>query len=138
MIAEVKLVLDKQKILSKEQKKRKLCRKKLISQIIKDTSPYVPMRDGTLFQSAITNQNRYENRVVWNGPYARFLHEGKVMVGIKTHRPWSKRGEIKTVAEKDLTYSKTHPLACAKWTVVSKGKNIKSWLNFAKKVFKNG
>lgn len=43
-------------------------------------------------------------KVIINVPYARFQAEGKVMIGIQSHRPWARKGERKVVTNKDLKY----------------------------------
>ncbi|MCR0152749.1 minor capsid protein [[Clostridium] innocuum] len=70
MSVKVKVQFDGNKRMLKDRMKLTKCKKKLISQVIKDTTPYVPMQEGNLSQSAITNQSRYKDKVVWNGPYA--------------------------------------------------------------------
>lgn len=138
MSVKVKVDFDSNKVLKRDQGRLKLSKRKLISQVIKDTTPYVPMNDGILYQSAITNQNRYKNRVVWNGPYARFLYEGLVMVGVRSRRAWARRGEVKETIDKALTYGKKHPLAGPKWYLRSKKQNKGKWVKLTKEWFKHG
>lgn len=138
MNVKVKVEFDKNKILSKEKLRKQKSKKALINQIIKDTTPYVPMQEGTLYQSAISNQTRYDDKIVWNGPYARFLYFGKVMIGKITHRAWAKEGETKIVTNKALTYGRTHPLAGPKWYErAKKACNVK-WIKIVEGVFKDG
>lgn len=134
----IKVNFDSSKRLHKDRMKFSQCKKKLIAQIIKDTTPYVPMQEGTLYESAITNQNRYRDRIVWNGPYARFLYNGLVMVGIRSRSAWAKRGEVKETINKVLKYGKTHPLAGYKWYSRSKAHNKSKWIKMVKEWYKNG
>ena len=48
----------------------------LLSQVMKDTSPYVPFLTGSL--NARTHV--VGNTIIYPGPYARYLYYGKVMV----------------------------------------------------------
>ena len=48
----------------------------LASQVAKDTEPFVP----ALTKSQVNRTQVVENRIVYPGPYARYLYEGKVMV----------------------------------------------------------
>lgn len=138
MSVKVKIQFDGNKRMMKDRRKLVSCQKKLISQVIKDTTPYVPMQEGTLYQSAITNQNRYRDRIVWSGPYARFLYNGKVMVGVKSRKAWANKGEIKETINKALSYGKKHPLAGSEWYLRSKDKNKSKWVKLTKGWFKHG
>lgn len=65
---------------------------------------YVSRKSGTQLKS-IPIASKYGNgKVIINVPYARFQAEGKVMIGIKSHSPWARKGERKIVTSKDLTY----------------------------------
>lgn len=110
----------------------------LKNEVVKDTDKFVPFRGGNLKNSAIQSISSNDDAIVYKGPYAKFLYHGKVMVGIRTNRPWAKQGEIKKVTDRNLTFGGGHPLACARWFEKSKSINLKKWLNIAKKVFKNG
>lgn len=123
MSVKVKVQFDGDARMLKDRKKLTKCKKKLICQVIKDTTPYVPMQDGILYMSALVNQNRYKDKIVWTGPYARFLYHGKVMVGIRSRRAWARLGEVKEATNKALKYGKTHPLAGPEWYIRSKSKN---------------
>ena len=58
MSVKVKVQFDGDARMLKDRKKLTKCKKKLICQVIKDTTPYVPMQDGILYMSALVNQNR--------------------------------------------------------------------------------
>lgn len=138
MSVKVKVRFDGNRRMQEDRMKLTLCKKKLISQVIKDTTPYVPMQDGILYMSALVNQNRYKDKIVWTGPYARFLYHGKVMVGIRSRRAWARLGEVKETTSKALKYGKTHPLAGPEWYIRSKGKNKGKWVKLTKGWFKHG
>lgn len=138
MSVKVKVQFDGNKRMLEDRMKLTKCKKKLISQVIKDTTPYVPMQDGILYMSALVNQNRYKDKIVWTGPYARFLYHGKVMVGIHSRRAWARLGEVKETTSKALKYGKTHPLAGPEWYIRSKSKNKGKWVKLTKGWFKHG
>lgn len=138
MSVKVKVRFDGNRRMQEDRMKLTLCKKKLISQVIKDTTPYVPMQDGILYMSALVNQNRYKDKIVWTGPYARFLYHGKVMVGIRSRRAWARLGEVKETTSKALKYGKTHPLAGPEWYIRSKSKNKGKWVKLTKGWFKHG
>lgn len=114
----------------------KQARKILKNEVVKDTDKFVPMRVGNLKNSAINSISRDNDYIIYKGPYARFLYFGRVMVGIHSNRPWAKKGEIKKVINKPLTYGGAHPLACARWFEKSRSLNLNKWLTLVKKVFK--
>lgn len=134
----VKVKFDSQKVYKRDHQKCVKTKKILKNEIVKDTTPYVPYQEGNLKTSAVTNLRRYLDCIVWNGPYARFLYHGLVMVGIKSRSPWADKGEVKTTIKKVIKYGKKNPLAGYKWYERSKAKNKDKWLKLTKKVFKNG
>ena len=138
MSVKIKVQFDGSKRLFKDRRKLATCREKLISQVIKDTTPYVPFSEGNLYESAITNQRRYKNKIVWTGPYARFLYKGLVMVGIRSRRAWARKGEVKETINKALSYGKKHPLVGKEWYTRAKRKYKKEWVKLTKRGFKNG
>ena len=138
MSVKIKVQFDGTKRLFKDRRKLATCKKKLISQVIKDTTPYVPFSEGNLYESAITNQSKYRDKIVWDGPYAKFLYKGLVMVGIYSRSPKAREGETKETINKALSYGKKHPLAGKEWYLRSKSKNKDKWVKLTKRGFKNG
>lgn len=63
---------------------------------------YVSFKSGV--QQGATNSINGGKQVIINVPYARFQAEGKVMIGVKTKRPWAKKGEKKIVTSRNLKY----------------------------------
>lgn len=63
---------------------------------------YVSFKSGV--QQGTTNSINGGKQVIINVPYARFQAEGKVMIGVKTKRPWAKKGEKKIVTSRNLKY----------------------------------
>lgn len=65
---------------------------------------YVSRKSGVQEKSIPTASKYGSGRVVINVPYARFQAEGKVMIGVKSHSPWARKGERKIVTNRNLTY----------------------------------
>lgn len=100
-------------------------------QIVKDTEQYVPMLNGSL--NARTRV--VGNTIIYEGPYARYLYYGKVMVfpegttgaNRNPNNPHHK-GEVKIVTSKPLKYTKDfHKNAGEAWLERSKAMNKKRW-----------
>ena len=90
--------------------------------VIKDTDPFVPMRQGTLASSALRSTKVGSGEVVYDTPYARHMYYG---VHYRTGKPF-KYSTLK------------HPLACKEWVGASKAVNIEKWKKEVKEVLANG
>lgn len=134
----MKLVMDETKLKTKYAKKQKIARKLLKSEIAKDCEKFVPMQSGYLKNAISQSLQSDDEYLIYNTPYARFLYYGKVMVGKVTHKAWAKRGETKIKTDKNLTFGKVHPLACAHWFERGKSLYKDNWLKIARKVYKDG
>lgn len=112
-------------------------------QVLKDTSPFVPMLTGSLNQRSRV----YGNEVIYPGPYARYLYYGKVMVNAQTGKGpknfvdkngtpilrFPKGSKLKAT-DKDLVFTKAyHPNAQSHWFEASKAQNLKKWERVAAK-----
>ena len=105
----------------------------LATQVAKDTSPYVPALTGSLDQRTRV----VGNQVVYPGPYARFLYNGKLMVDPNTGSSYAPKGGTKVVTDRNLVFSKAmHPQAQAHWFEASKAQNQDKWLRVAEKAVK--
>lgn len=99
-------------------------------QVRKDTSPYVPFRNGVLDRGTQV----VGNTVVYPGPYARFLYYGKVMVDPETGSAWAPAGGKKVVTDRNLVFTTDfHPDAQAHWFEASKAQNLDKWVQVAQK-----
>lgn len=104
------------------------------TQARKDTSPYVPARTGSL--DARTRVEK--GQIIYPGPYARFLWEGKVMIDPKTGSPYARAGATKILTGRDLVFSRSmHGDAQARWFEASKAQNMGKWTETAKKAVKH-
>lgn len=63
---------------------------------------YVSLKSGV--QSASTRSIQGGTKVIINVPYARFQAGGKVMIGVRSHSPWARRGERKILTNRNLKY----------------------------------
>lgn len=102
----------------------------LAQQIAKDTAQYVPMLTGSL-----NTRTKVEgNKIIYPGPYARFLYYGKVMIDPDTGSTWARKGKTKVVTERDINFTKDfHPYAQAHWFEASKAANLEKWVRVAEK-----
>lgn len=103
-------------------------------QVKKDTSPFVPALTGSL--DARTRVEK--DKIIYPGPYARFLHEGKLMVDPNTGSPWAQKGTTKMLTSRDLVFSRAmHANAQSHWFEASKAQNLDKWIETAKKAVKH-
>lgn len=102
-------------------------------QVIKDTEPFVPALTGSL-----TIRTRLDgNRIIYPGPYARFLYYGKVMVDPQTGSTIAPKDGTKVLTNRDLVFSKAmHPQAQSHWFEASKAQNLDKWIRIAEKEVK--
>lgn len=99
-------------------------------QVIKDTAPFVPALTGSL-----TIRTRLDgNKIIYPGPYARFLYYGKVMVDPQTGSTFAPKGGTKVLTNRDLVFSGAmHPQAQSHWFEASKAQNLDKWIRIAEK-----
>ena len=99
-------------------------------QVIKDTAPFVPALTGSL-----TIRTRLDgNKIIYPGPYARFLYYGKVMVDPQTGSTFAPKGGTKVLTNRDLVFSKAmHPQAQSHWFEAAKAQNLDKWIRIAEK-----
>lgn len=116
----------------------------LAVQVAKDTEPFVPFLTGSLSDRTQT----VENMIIYPGPYARYLYNGKVMVDEATGkgpmRIVSKDGSEVIRFRKGATLKQTrkkldikkrtgHPQATDHWFDASKAQNLEKWIRVAGK-----
>lgn len=99
-------------------------------QVIKDTAPFAPALTGSL-----TIRTRLDgNKIIYPGPYARFLYYGKVMVDPQTGSTFAPKGGTKVLTNRDLVFSRAmHPQAQSHWFEASKAQNLDKWIRIAEK-----
>lgn len=93
-------------------------------QIQKDTEPFVPALTG----SFVDRTQVVENMVIYPGPSARMLYNGKLMIDPNTGSAWAKKGATKVVIGQDLKYNHSmHSQAQSHWFEPSKAQNMEKW-----------
>lgn len=103
---------------------------------------YVPMQTGTLGKSAYTATTIGSGKVIYPGPYARYLYFGEVMgpnipvfeddTGVPT-RFYSKPGQKKHLTGRQLEFStEMNPLAGSHWFERMKADHMNDILTEAK------
>lgn len=108
-------------------------------QAMKDTEPYVPALTGAF--SALSRVKKYNGHaaITYNGPQARFLWYGKVMIDPFTGSTWAPLHGHKIVTDRDLVFNTSmHQSAQAFWFNASKAQNLEKWLRVADKAVANG
>lgn len=100
-------------------------------QMAKDTEPYVPARTKSL-----ANRTQVDgDTIIYPGPYARFLYNGKLMIDPKTGSSYAQKGATKVVTGTDLNISTAvHSKAQSHWFEASKAENVKKWVRVAGRV----
>lgn len=111
-------------------------------QAAKDTEPYVP----AMTKSLVNRTQVKGNRIIYPGPYARYLYYGKVMVNALTGKgpmvipnvgPRYKKGTKLKPTNRDLDIKTTkHKNAQAHWFEASKAQNLEKWKRVAAGVIK--
>lgn len=72
--------------------------------VAENLQKYVSRKSGAQEKSIPIASKYGSGKVIINVPYARFQAEGKVMVGVKSHSTWARKGEKKMVTNRNLTY----------------------------------
>lgn len=75
------------------------------SEVMRYMSPLMPRQDGTMISSMITNTVVGSGYVNVATPYARFQHEGKVMIYEPTGSTYAPKNGKKIVTDKNLEYN---------------------------------
>lgn len=78
--------------------------------------PYVPALNLVLAQNVRTYVEDGHGVVHYLSPYARYQHEGYLMVSRITGSPWVRKGESKLPTGRKLVHNKSrHPMATSEW-----------------------
>ena len=99
-------------------------------QVQKDTEPFVPALTG----SFANRTQVVDNIVIYPGPSARMLHEGKLMIDPNTGSAWARKGATKVVTGKKLEFNHSvHSQAQSHWDQASKAQNMDKWERVAER-----
>lgn len=118
----------------------------LAEQVLADCKPFMPMETGSQVQRSYVDEGG--KRVVFPGPYARYLYEGKVMVDSETGKGPMKipdgsggyllrfrKGATLVPTDRPLNYSTTaNPQAGDHWFDAAKAANQDYWLERVKRI----
>lgn len=85
----------------------------LDSQIIEDSSPYVPWRTGQLDESSLRSSRIGEGEIIYDTSYARHMYYG-------VHYRTGKKFNFNT---------RSHPLASEQWFEQAKSAYLDKWVN---------
>lgn len=103
-------------------------------QVRKDTSPYVPALTGSLDKRTRVDGGK----IIYPGPYARYLYFGKLMVDPATGSSYAQKGSTKVLTDKNLVFNKAmHGQAQSHWFEASKAENLEKWVRVADKAVKH-
>lgn len=131
----------------------------LAIEVMKDTDPFVPAQTRSLANRAqydydplSERREVVKNRIIYPGPYARYLYYGKVMVDRETGLPafrivgkdgsevfrFRKGAKLKPT-DKPLKISKAvNPQATDHWIEASKNQNLKKWMEVGEELIVRG
>lgn len=99
----------------------------------KDTRPFVPA-----LTLQFANDTKVEGAyIIYPGPRARMLYNGKLMIDPATGSAWARKGATKAVTGTDLKFNHAvHSRAQAYWFEASKAQNLDKWLRVAGRAMK--
>lgn len=118
----------------------------LAEQVLADCKPFMPMETGSLIQRSYVDDGG--RKVVFPGPYARYLYGGVVMVDAETGKGPMKipdgsggyllrfrKGATLKPTNRPLNYSTTaNPQATDHWFDAAKAANQDYWLEQVKRI----
>ena len=109
----IRFKLNKEYTVSRFNSRYQQAQTYLDNEVLKDCTPYVPMRTGALVRSGMDATVLGSGKVIWNTPYASRCYYGTMNF------------------RKDK-----HPLACSHWFEVAKANNKGKWIEGVRKVVK--
>lgn len=100
--------------------------------VLEDCKAVMPHRNrtGSLQQRSHTEDNG--KKVVFPGPYGRFLYGGKVMVDPVTGSPWARKDAKKVLTDRPLQFS--NPQATGHWFDTAKAQHGEYWIAGVKRI----
>ena len=102
--------------------------------VLHDCKAVMPHLTGDLQQrSRVENGGR---RVIFPGPYGRFLYGGKVMIDPVTGSPRARKGVKKVLTDRPLRFS--NPAATDHWFDEAKARHCEYWLARVKEIAGGG
>ncbi len=98
--------------------------------VLEGCKAVMPHLTGGLQQRSHTEEGG--RKVVFPGPYARFLYGGKVMVDPVTLSPWARKGVKKVLTDRPLHFS--NPQATDHWFDTAKAQHGEYWIEGVKRI----
>ena len=112
--ANPRLIVRTEQTMNRFANRYEIAQKALDTQVLKDSTPYVPMRDGNLMRSGINGTKPGSGKVIWNAVYARQMYYGH-----------------------SYRFSKNkHPQACAQWFEKAKATKKETWTKLTNKTIR--
>lgn len=71
--------------------------------ILEQSEPYIPHDVGELVASGSRSTQIGSGLIIWDTPYAHYMHEGRLMISPTTGSSWAKKDEQKIYAEPSKT-----------------------------------
>ena len=112
----LRVTIDTKRCIGRFGPKYSKAQKFIDNEVLKDCTPYVPMRTGFLFKSGITGTSIGSGKVIYSAPYAKKVYYG---LGMKFSK-------------------EKHPQACAQWFEVVKPLKKAQWIAAARRIMKEG
>ena len=103
-------------------------------QVLQSCRAFMPIRTGSQQQRSYVADNG--RRVVFPGPYARYLYMGKVMVDPETGSPFAREGVRKVVTDRPLTFSRAG--AVDHWFDAAKARDLDGWVKGVQNYIRTG
>lgn len=101
--------------------------------------PYVPALEMMLSTNVRTYVENGTGIVHYLSPYARYQHEGVLMVSSVTGSAWARESEPKVTTGKKLKHNKSrHPLATSEWEKAMKAARMGDYTAAVQRYVKGG
>lgn len=107
----------------------------LALQVAKDTEPFVPA-----LTKSLANRTKVDGgKIIYPGPYAHYLYNGKLMIDPATGSAWAKKGATKTLTDRNLVFNTAvHNQAQDHWFEAAKALDLDKWLRVYGRALESG
>lgn len=110
----VRIIMDVPNVVSRFNPKFQLAQKRLDSEVLRTSAPFVPMRTGALMRSGTNGTKLGTGEIVYDTPYAKKMYYGL-----------------------NYNFSKDkHPQACAQWFEKAKAIHFDDWMKTVSQTIK--
>ena len=147
VMGHIKVELD----LTEYDVRHELAQRRLGQMVLESSKPFMPMETGSLIERSYVSPDG--KKVVFPGPYARYLYKGVAMVDSKTGKGLAlihdkfgvpvgyrfRKGAILKPTTRPLSFSKQfNPKAQAQWYEAAKDQDLTLWVSTVEKIIKYG